>query len=91
MHKRLAPSPTVFLPALTHLTMLNTTFVVVQKKGCVTIPWHIRTKTGIDIGDMLDVSVKNGKIMFAPHKKAAAKSGASTRPAGATKTKRGKK
>lgn len=74
--------------------MLNTTFVVVQKKGCVTIPWHLRTEVGIDIGDMLDVSAQNGKIMFAPRKKAAAKSGAKstqTRLTGSVKKKGSRK
>ena len=71
--------------------MLNTTFVVVQKKGCVTIPWHLRTKAAIEIGDMLEVSAQNGKIMFVPKKKSVVKSAAKTRPATTVKSKRGKK
>jgi bifunctional DNA-binding transcriptional regulator/antitoxin component of YhaV-PrlF toxin-antitoxin module len=68
-------------------TMLNTTLVVVQKKGCVTIPWHLRTDAGIEIGDMLDVSLKNGKIIFSLHKKSSAKSW----PVSSTKPKAKKK
>jgi AbrB family looped-hinge helix DNA binding protein len=71
--------------------MLNAIIVVVQKKGAVTIPSYLRTKTGIDVGDILQVSAQNGKIMFVPQKKAAAKSGAKTQPAGTTKRKAGKK
>jgi AbrB family looped-hinge helix DNA binding protein len=68
--------------------MFNTTLVVVQKKGVVTIPWHLRDKLGIDVGDMLDVNASNGKIIFAPHKKSAPKSAAKV---AAVKTKGKKK
>ena len=70
--------------------MLNTTFVVVQKKGCVTIPWHLRTEVGIDIGDMLEVSVEKGKIVFVPKKKSGAKR-ARTRLVGDQQKKKGRK
>jgi bifunctional DNA-binding transcriptional regulator/antitoxin component of YhaV-PrlF toxin-antitoxin module len=48
--------------------MLKTTIVTVQKKGCITIPWHLRTEAGIEFGDAMNVSFERGRIIFAPHR-----------------------
>jgi AbrB family looped-hinge helix DNA binding protein len=70
-----------------------TTVVKVQKKGVITIPWHLRTEAGIDLGDMLEASVQNGKLIYIRKASAISKtrSGAKTRPANPAKNKRGKK
>jgi len=47
--------------------MLKTTIVKVQKKGCITIPWHLRTQAGIELGDTMNVSVEKGKVIFSRH------------------------
>jgi bifunctional DNA-binding transcriptional regulator/antitoxin component of YhaV-PrlF toxin-antitoxin module len=65
---RRAEHPDFSTYQLTHRTMLKTTIVKVQKKGCITIPWHLRTEAGIEFGETMNVSVEKGRIIFTPHR-----------------------
>jgi AbrB family looped-hinge helix DNA binding protein len=40
--------------------------VTVKTKFQIVIPQRIRRQTGVDIGDLLEASVENGKITFTP-------------------------
>lgn len=42
------------------------TIVKVQHKGQVTIPRRLRTQAGIAEGDLVEASLKNGKIVLTP-------------------------
>jgi len=42
------------------------TIVRVQHKGQVTIPTRLRTQAGIAEGDLIEASLKNGKIILTP-------------------------
>jgi AbrB family looped-hinge helix DNA binding protein len=60
--------PHFSITKLISLAMLKTTIVKVQKKGCITIPWHLRTEAGIELGDTMNVSYEKGRIIFSPHR-----------------------
>ena len=40
--------------------------VTVKSKYQVVIPANVRKATGIEVGDVLEASVKNGKVTFTP-------------------------
>ena len=40
--------------------------VTVKTKYQIVIPQRIREKAGVDIGDLLEAKVENGKITFSP-------------------------
>ncbi len=42
------------------------TLVKVQKKGQVTIPTHLRTRAGINDGDLIEATFARGKIILEP-------------------------
>jgi AbrB family looped-hinge helix DNA binding protein len=44
--------------------------VVVGKKGCIIIPKSIRELVGIKEGDVLTLTVENGRIVLEPERKA---------------------
>ena len=44
--------------------------VVVGKKGCIIIPKSIRELIGIKEGDVLALTVENGRIVLEPERKA---------------------
>jgi looped-hinge helix DNA binding domain, AbrB family len=44
--------------------------VVVGKKGCIIIPKSIRELIGIKEGDVLTLTVENGRIVLEPERKA---------------------
>jgi len=41
-------------------------FVTVKTKYQIVIPQSIRKKAGVDVGDLLEAKVENGKITFSP-------------------------
>ena len=43
--------------------------VVVGKKGCITIPKSIRELVGIKEGDVLTLTVENGRIVLEPERR----------------------
>jgi AbrB family looped-hinge helix DNA binding protein len=45
--------------------------VVVGKKGCIIIPKSIRELVGIKEGDVLTLTVENGRIVLEPERKLA--------------------
>jgi transcriptional regulator, AbrB family len=44
--------------------------VVVGKKGCIIIPKSIRELVGIKEGDVLTLTVENGRVVLEPERKA---------------------
>jgi AbrB family looped-hinge helix DNA binding protein len=48
------------------ICIMKTALVTVQRKGAINIPAEIRTEAGIAQGDMLEASLRNGKIILVP-------------------------
>ena len=44
--------------------------VVVRKKGCIIIPKSVRELVGIKEGDVLTLTVENGRIVLEPESRA---------------------
>ena len=42
------------------------TIIKVQRKGQVTIPTHLRSKAGINQGDLVEAAFERGKIILTP-------------------------